>query len=277
MSRGETRAIVGNLARQIVANRQSTSSVVLLKAGHKYPPVYLAPGLGSTTMDLSLLAMHLGVDRPIYGLETRGIDGFSDPHERIEDMAQYHFDALTQLQPYGPYFLIGYSLGGLVMLEMALRLMSAGEKIALLAMLDTYPHRRHLKFAPRIHLTSRLIMRRVHSLRPKKSEKTMIKQLVDPELARATLRVKEAQYRALRQYRPPFYDGKVKFVRAAISEYFASDPVPVWSHLVKELEVETIPGRHLEMLTTQSENVASVLTRYLDEVDPPMASRRATG
>lgn len=79
--------------------------------------------------------------------------------------------------------------------------------------------------------------------------------------------MKEAQYRALRQYRPPFYDGKIKFVRAAISEYFASDPIPVWLHLVKELEVETIPGRHLEMLTTQSGNLASVLTGYVEGAD----------
>jgi thioesterase domain-containing protein len=55
-------------------------------------------------------------------------------------MARYSLGAVKQLQPHGPYLLIGFSLGGLVALEMAQQLVAQGEKIGLLAMLDSYPH-----------------------------------------------------------------------------------------------------------------------------------------
>jgi surfactin synthase thioesterase subunit len=55
-----------------------------------------------------------------------------EPFERIEDMAEFYLDALNELQPQGPYILIGYSFGGLVALEMAKCLLDEGRSVALL-------------------------------------------------------------------------------------------------------------------------------------------------
>jgi pimeloyl-ACP methyl ester carboxylesterase len=50
-----------------------------------------------------------------------------EPFDCVEDMAQYYVEGLNELQPCGPYILIGYSFGGLVALEMAQRLSDSGE------------------------------------------------------------------------------------------------------------------------------------------------------
>jgi len=46
---------------------------------------------------------------------------------------------MRSVQPHGPYHLAGHSFGGLVALEMAHQLRAAGEQVALLAILDSYP------------------------------------------------------------------------------------------------------------------------------------------
>jgi thioesterase domain-containing protein len=52
-------------------------------------------------------------------------------------MAAHYIKALRQVQPSGPYFLGGWSFGGLVAFEMAQQLIRAGHKVALLAIFDT--------------------------------------------------------------------------------------------------------------------------------------------
>ena len=129
--------------------------LVLMKAGTEQPPVFLAHGLGGSVMDFFQPVKYIQTEHPIYGLQAKGIDGVDEPFERIEDMAQFHLDAIRELQPHGPYLLIGYSLGGLVALEMAHVLSAMGEKVGLLAMLDAYPHMSHLSLGQRLRIRAR--------------------------------------------------------------------------------------------------------------------------
>ena len=121
-------------------------ALVHLKKGAKKPPVFIAHGLGGSVIDFFQTVRHIESDHPIYGIQAKGTDGLDAPLERIEDMAEFHLSAIRELQPHGPYALIGYSLGGLVALEMAQRLSENGEKVGLLAMLDAYPNLRHLSW-----------------------------------------------------------------------------------------------------------------------------------
>jgi thioesterase domain-containing protein len=53
-------------------------------------------------------------------------------------MATLYFRHLRKAQPEGPYYIGGYSFGGLVALEVARRLTEAGQEVGLLALIDTY-------------------------------------------------------------------------------------------------------------------------------------------
>jgi thioesterase domain-containing protein len=246
-------------------------------------PIFLTHGIGSSAIDLVKLARAIDTDQPVYGLPFRGMDGIEKPLDRIEDMAQWFLDAVEKIQPHGPYFLIGYSLGGLITLEMARRLAAAHQKIALLAMLDSYPDLHYLSVGQQARLRLRLAKMRASST-VRRALRQFLPRTLPPETSvrgqppkssfiRILENVSESSYVAWRNYIPSFYNGKINFVRAEVSTYFPADPVPVWAHLANTLEVEPIPGPHLDMLTTNSAKLAGILSRYLKEATP--ASRPA--
>jgi len=239
-------------------------TLVLLKPGANKPPVFLAHGLGGSVIDFFQPVRQIETDHPIYGMQARGIDGLEEPLERIEDMAEFNLHAVRELQPHGPYVLIGYSLGGLVALEMAQRLSASGEKVALLGMLDAYPHVRYLSLGQRIRLTARQARRGLHILE-NLSGRALYRPPAGVSFNPTMQRVRDSGYLALTRYRPRFYPGKIRFVRAAISSGFPDDATAIWAPLAREVDVETVSGDHLGMIATHHEELASVLSRYVDE------------
>ena len=127
------------------------SPFVQIKAGRENPPIFIAHGL-SGTVQFGELARHIRTAHPIYGIQAQGIDGTAEPLECVEDMAKLYLDALEELYPQDPYILIGYSFGGLVALEIAQRLSERRKKVALLVLLDAYPHPHFLLAPDRLRL-----------------------------------------------------------------------------------------------------------------------------
>jgi thioesterase domain-containing protein/acyl carrier protein len=256
--------------------------LVLLKAGDQEPPVFLTHGLGGSVIDFYQVVKHLQTPNAIHGMQSRGIDGVDAPFDRIEDMAEFYLEAVRDLQPHGPYVLVGFSLGGLVTLEMAQRLVASGEKVALLAMLDSYPHANYWSLAQRARLNVRQAWRRLAAMgtspsrdalsrlfrpsqRRRMSSAPSYQLPAEVSLSPAQQHVRDCAYRALTRYQPRFYPGKIRFVRAAIPTYWPADPAAVWNHLAEEFVVDTIPGDHLGIMTTHFEDLAAMLSRYLRE------------
>ncbi|HZW80116.1 MAG TPA: alpha/beta fold hydrolase [Candidatus Deferrimicrobiaceae bacterium] len=262
------------------------SAFVPLKAGAEHPPILIAHGLGGRAR-FSELAKHIRTGHSIYGIQARGIDGREEPFDRIEDMAQFYLEALKELQPEGPYVLIGYSFGGLVALEMAQRLCGEGKHIQLLVLVDAYPHPRHMSARQRLRLGLQRTRRRISQmsqqplpdaisyfigglkhrfgLAPGHDGSPRFPEASRLSLAATTLQVKSKAYVALARYRPRPYRGKIKFLKSESDEYFPGDPVPVWANLAADFEVETVPGTHLDMVTAHFESLAAALTRCLQE------------
>ena len=248
--------------------------LLLLKAGTVHPPVFIAHGLGDNVFDLFRLANAIESPHPIYGMQARGIDGLDAPLASVEEMAQFHLDAIKKLQTEGPYFLIGYSLGGLVALEIAQRLSAGGEKVALLALVDSYPHRTQLSLIQNALLSFRLAKRRIFSPsaplgKPRAEHSENIDgnassgSKIQESMSNVTQRMRDSAYQALRRYRPQYYGGRIDFVRPEIVTDFPEDPAKAWSHLAAQFEVQTIPGNHWSMLTTEFEKLGSVLSAHL--------------
>ena len=257
--------------------------IVLLRSGHSMPPVFITHGLGGSVMDFFQVIKHMQCPNPIYGMQAKGLDGAEEPFDDIADMARFYLSAIREVQPRGPYLLIGYSLGGLVTLEMARLLLAMREKVALLCMLDSYPHVRFLQPIQQLRLRLRLAKRHALLLarlpikekiayvtRP--SERRLripgdrsgkARYQTPPAISPVIQRVRESAYAALTRYQPHSYPGIVKFVRAEISTDFPEDPAAVWSKFLEALEIDTVPGDHLEIMTTHFEHLASVLSRYV--------------
>jgi thioesterase domain-containing protein len=248
--------------------------LVLLKAGDEQPPIFMAHGLGGSILEIRQLARSLETRHPVFGMQDRGVDGVEPPHEKIEEMAQYHLDAIKAAQLHGPYCLIGYSLGGLVTLEMAQRLAATGERIALLVMLDSYPDFRFLSLHQQTRLGVRLAKRYAVAAahwRPRGSQSLATSPGRWPAgepLSLAIARVQQSHRHALRRYRPPYYQGQIKFVKAAIASVFPDDPVAVWGKLAGGLEVWSAPGDHTGMIRSNCKSLAALLSRFLASETP---------
>jgi len=242
-------------------------ALLRMKSGAESPPIFVAHGLGNTLLELSGLAEKIASRHPIYGMQARGIDGVDEPLASIEEMAEFHLEAIRRLQAHGPYFLIGYSFGGLVTLEIAQRLRAAGEKIALLALVDSYPDKSQISATQRSLLSLRLMKRRAWSLIRSTPGSIPVQNAGDIRVAtqRMTELMRDSADLALRRYCPRLYPGPIKFVKAEIITYFPDDPTTVWAHLAGQLDVETVPSDHVGMLTTQCETLAAVLSRLLNE------------
>jgi amino acid adenylation domain-containing protein/non-ribosomal peptide synthase protein (TIGR01720 family) len=133
---------VAELAGRLGGDTEGDTLDVLLPlrtTGEKAPLFCVHPA-GGLSWVYSGLMKHIGADRPLYGLQTRGLaDPSATLPASIEEMAADYVAQIRAVQPAGPYHLLGWSLGGLVIHAMATQLRAAGQEVGLLANLDQYP------------------------------------------------------------------------------------------------------------------------------------------
>ena len=115
----------------------SWSSLVAIQPHGSKTPLFCIHAAGANVLIYRPIARHLGDDQPVYALQAQGLDGKKPPLKSVEDMAAHYTREMRSVQPAGPYYLLGASFGGLVIFEMAHQLLAEGQKVALLAMLNT--------------------------------------------------------------------------------------------------------------------------------------------
>ncbi|GHH94656.1 type I polyketide synthase [Streptomyces capillispiralis] len=117
------------------------SPLLPLRAEGTATPLFCVhPGAGVSWRYTGLLP-HLGGDQPVHGIQAAGLDGTTPPAPDAAAMVAHYLDLVRQVQPHGPYRLLGWSYGGFVAHAMACALQRDGERVELLAMLDApQPH-----------------------------------------------------------------------------------------------------------------------------------------
>jgi NADPH:quinone reductase-like Zn-dependent oxidoreductase/thioesterase domain-containing protein/acyl carrier protein len=101
------------------------------------PPLVLLPALGGDVRCYSQLVEQLGEDQPVYAFRPRGADQDLPPHRSMDEMISDYANALRKLQPAGPYYLAGWSTGGIYAFALAEALERSGEEVALVCLMDT--------------------------------------------------------------------------------------------------------------------------------------------
>ena len=87
----------------------------------------------------SVLSRYLPPQWSIMGIQSPRPDGPMQTAENLDAVCEQHLATLLRQQPHGPYYLIGYSLGGTLAQGIAARLHARGETVAFLGLLDTWP------------------------------------------------------------------------------------------------------------------------------------------
>jgi FkbH-like protein len=133
-----TVAQLAGVLQRSAAVEEAWTPLIPIQTGGTQPPLFCPQGAGGNVIVYRKLAQLLGEDRPVYGLQARGLDGKEDPYTWIEEMAEDYLRHMRSVQPQGPYFLAGLSSGGRVAFEIAQQLRAQGESVGLVAMFDTY-------------------------------------------------------------------------------------------------------------------------------------------
>ncbi|WP_449657896.1 amino acid adenylation domain-containing protein [Streptomyces chrestomyceticus] len=103
------------------------------------PPLFCVHPAGGLSWAYTGLLRHLGPDRPVYGLQARGLARPETYPTSMDELVTDYVRQLRSVRPTGPYHLLGWSFGGLAAHAIAVRLQAEGEKVAFLALLDSYP------------------------------------------------------------------------------------------------------------------------------------------
>ncbi|MFJ3793087.1 amino acid adenylation domain-containing protein [Kitasatospora sp. NPDC090091] len=121
------------------ADQNALDVLLPLRENGSRAPLFCVHPAGGLSWSYAALLRHVDAEHPVYGLQARGLVGGDPLPESIEEMAADYVEQVRKVQPVGPYHLLGWSLGGTVIHEMAAQLRAAGEEVALLANLDEYP------------------------------------------------------------------------------------------------------------------------------------------
>ncbi|MFD4698476.1 amino acid adenylation domain-containing protein [Streptomyces niveus] len=121
------------------ADDSSLTTLLPLRTTGARPPLFCVHPAGGLAWSYAGLLPHLDADQPMYGLQTPNLDGTAPFPDSMEEMAAVYVAELRRVQPHGPYHLLGWSFGGNLVQEVAVQLQEAGERVALLAILDAFP------------------------------------------------------------------------------------------------------------------------------------------
>ncbi len=256
------------------------SSLVEIKNGGEKPPIFwlhtLGGGGGGGLFTYQQLANLLGPDQPSFGFVAP-----TEPHANIETMASHYIKELKGIQPKGPYYLGGYCFGGVIAYEMARQLAGNGEKLALIALIESMPPQLEtaspwsaislhhmLKTLPawiahtasnRTELVERL------SAKAKKLKRKLwgnnqanVKTASVPDLntfidmsnyPKEFRRYAEIHWDAFSKYVPQPFAGKVTLFRTRQPRLLTLDPEVSWRKLARGgVDVRILPGKHETIL-----------------------------
>lgn len=175
------------------------------------------------------------------------MDGEVRPHYFLPRMAADYVDRIRDVNPEGPYLLIGSCFGGVVVYEMAHQLMQQGLAVPVIAILDTQQ-------PPNMTLGTRLrgVFRVIHSMLtrrsilPQQSARRILAQLTQGEWfdedVRNIDRVFLANSLGRYLYASERLDGTVHLFLAEDSNTHARQAM--WQKAARRTEVTPIPGDH---------------------------------
>jgi amino acid adenylation domain-containing protein len=110
-------------------------------------PLFCIHSVSGLSWSYSGLKTTFTADCPIYALQSQLLARPNFRYNCIAELAADHIAKIREIQPSGPYHLLGWSYGGLIAHEIATQLESAGEEVGMLAIMDTRNPEDHVKKA----------------------------------------------------------------------------------------------------------------------------------
>ena len=291
-----TIASLAQLIAQETTQLTYSPLIPIQSQGNKAPFFAVHP-IGGNVLCYAKLAHYLGTEQPFYGLQALGLDETEKPVSSIEEMATVYIKEIQTIQASGPYYLGGWSMGGVIAFEIAQKLSAQGQTVALLTLIDSYSpillnsvnteensseslledineslnltyafvrdlanmFNQQIPFseAEISHLTSAELL--AHFLAWSKQTNILPPELGEQQIT-TWFTVFQANRQALFNYLPKAYSGKTIFFGAEES----SLKNPGWHEIINNLESQWISGDHYSLI--KNPILAEKLNSYLQQV-----------
>lgn len=239
------------------------------------PTLYCFHPASGFAWQFSILQRYLPEPWSIIGIQSPDPESPLHTSMTMQQMCDHHLKTLRAAQPQGPYFLLGYSLGGTLAHNIAAQLVEQGETVAFLGLLDTYP--------PETQNWDEKLQQNV--LDPdvlaeidRERDQFMAAQeaITDPQLA--------AQQQRLFSQIADNYADSVRLLATARSRYFAghatlfvaTDTLPdsmnvqtTWQPYIRELTEFRLPCAHVSIISPDVfQQLGPLLRAALETVRP---------
>jgi amino acid adenylation domain-containing protein len=270
---------LGTLAAFVDSSKASDlhPNLVPIRPNGTSNPLFLIHAIGGGVQYAFDLAQHLDADQPVYALTASGLADGETPHASMAELATVYLDAIRQVQPSGPYYLAGWSLGGMIAYDIAQRLLTAGKAVHFVGMIDTSsPSMRARLLAEhpiksdecralltwitdvnhvadaRLHPAFNELMALagqgdIDAMFAVCKREALVPAHLDPGQVRRTLALYQASAKAADDYQAPPAKAPVTFFAADRGE--GDDLTLGWSDLLgKHMRVSRIGGSHLSIV-----------------------------
>ena len=249
-------------------------SLVRIKDGTK-TPLYIVHGIGLNVLIFHGLAKYLDPEQAVFGFQAVGLTGKEEPLDDLQEVATFYIREMLEQNPDGPYNLLGYSLGGIIALEMAKQLRQMGKTVTMLGMLDTNLRQHDGNSKPAILLNKlrrqfskaffifrslfihpvRTIRYQLQVLKRKLQQLFGAKNQLRPELPDEDIpeymeQIIAGLEKGMRNYKVKPYDGKIFLFKAKERIYYVDDPKYLgWKKYARKgVVLKKVPGDHKVLL-----------------------------
>ena len=258
--------LAGLIRESTEQKSEFAASLVKFKDNDTSSPIFLVHPSGGSVHWYTELANALGEEQPVYGIQARGVNGDAEVHTTIEEMAAHNIKAMRLRQKEGPFFISSWSMGVVIVYEMAQQLTAQGEEMGMLAILDQGPilpgdipddQTTFLTdmFMGRLKFNTKKLRKLDYNEQLKivlsRAQKVgLLQKDLSVEQFRNYVHILKVQMDAWRNYKAKPYDGKILLLKSADYKPRKNEPEDLgWGEFVRGgVEIKVVPGNHNTML-----------------------------
>ncbi|MFD9718898.1 amino acid adenylation domain-containing protein [Streptomyces sp. NPDC059076] len=281
-----TIALLAEVARNAGTTVRRTTLVPIRTEGSR-PPLFFVHPVGGDVLCYAELSQLLDEGQPFYALQVP--DG--PVSTTVEELAGQYAKAIKAVVPDGPLRLGGWSMGGVVALEIARQLGAAGRAVESLSLIDLMEppgptDDEHIDDAVLLSWFARDLgglndrpwepgaeffrgvgdhTQALEVLHAEARRLSVLSDDIDVQTLGAIFGRFARNYRALLRHRPAPYEGPVRFFRAV--DGATEEVVAAWRELLPpDSHVVDVPGDHYAVMQhPQLSRLADALNAWLDD------------
>jgi natural product biosynthesis luciferase-like monooxygenase protein len=268
---------------------QASTPMMQLSHAPNAPTLFCIHGGTGEASYYAKLSRQLGDCASVYAIQYPALVPAPAQFDTLADLARAYIQMIKQVQPHGPYRLLGWSFGGLAAYEIARQLTAVGEEVSFLCMLDAliatgeppqekWSDAQALFYLLKIHDLvrdaeeaaelertaasetdgQRLLQRALEHL---KQRQVYPDSACVDDLARNLASIRDVIHMSM-HFRPDRYSGNVLYVGAMDDDHNVDEVVARWTSLIDgDIDLLKVNMRHNRMFDDAHVGQISVIVK----------------